>query len=150
MKVKKNYLQHSYSIRTGLLRIFGFSLLWTGAALATGNTGTTAEWTSHGGNLEGTHYSELSDINLNTIGTLAQPKLIQEFALKRVSMAVIWGRHWSLALLFMLSPPFQTYSPPMILVRAKLNGRIHRQSIDMLLGLIVVIRLIEGLLTLMV
>ena len=82
MKVKKNYLQHSYSIRTGLLRIFGFSLLWTGAALATGNTGTTAEWTSHGGNLEGTHYSELSDINLNTIGTLAQPKLIQEFALQ--------------------------------------------------------------------
>jgi alcohol dehydrogenase (cytochrome c) len=82
MAIKKNQLPHTYSIRTGLLLLLGLSPLWVGTVLATGTTGTTAEWTSHGGNLEGTHYSELSEINLNTIGTLAQPKLIQEFALQ--------------------------------------------------------------------
>ena len=82
MENKNNHFQHTYGIRTGLLLLLGFSPLWTGAVLATGITGTTAEWTSHGGNLEGTHYSELNEINLNTIGTLAQPKLIQEFALQ--------------------------------------------------------------------
>ena len=82
MAIKKHQLPHTYSIGRGLLLLLGFSPLWVGTVLATGTTGTTAEWTSHGGNLEGTHYSELSEINLNTIGTLAQPKLIQEFALQ--------------------------------------------------------------------
>ena len=87
MEDKKNHLWHRsllqmasrLSIRFSLLLLIGLSPLWAYAGTM-GTTGTTANWTSHGGTLEGIHYSELADINLGTIGTLAKPQLVEEFA----------------------------------------------------------------------
>lgn len=63
----------------GLTLVLGIFPLLANAGVTT-NLGTTANWTSHGGTLDGTHYSELTDISRSTIGTLAAPKLVEEFA----------------------------------------------------------------------
>lgn len=65
---------------TAWLLMLSLGLSGTAARAATTATGTSAEWTSHGGTLDGTHYSELDDINLTTIGTTALPKLVEEFS----------------------------------------------------------------------
>ncbi len=62
-----------------LATLLTLSPLLVSAGTAT-NTGTNAEWTSHGGTLDGIRYSELTDITRSTIGTINSPKLVEEFA----------------------------------------------------------------------
>lgn len=76
-----------FPIKISTVLIFG--LLLSGirpdegfAAAATSSTGTTSDWTTHGGTLTGTRYSELADINTTTIGTLAAPGLVEEYAIQ--------------------------------------------------------------------
>ena len=73
--------------RASVASLVAISLGWTlteatVAAPATTATGSNADWTSHAGTLTGTRYSELSDINTTTIGTLAAPGLVEEYAIQ--------------------------------------------------------------------
>lgn len=61
--------------------LLGIHSLGAGAALTT-VVGTGNQWTSHGGALDGTHYSELAQINRTSIGTPLDSKLVLERTFK--------------------------------------------------------------------
>jgi len=67
--------QPASRLGAGLLFLLSMGLSSTGAWAATTAPGTGAQWTTHGGTLAGTRYSELDQINTANIG-----RLVEEFS----------------------------------------------------------------------